>query len=275
MLTSCWTSGVCLQARVLRAVPGARRAPVRSFLLVFGVSSSVCVLGGCGAGGTAGPDATAGSGVAGLGGTPDSGGALAGVGAVGADPPTVPDVGVPTEQTFGLQIRPTNTTCVPPESPSRPAQNLVDTGCVDPENPKNPAPGLIPYTIASPLWSDGTTKGRYMALPEGASIQVKSCAETPDDCKPLLELGTPGDDGHWDFPVGTVLVKTFDWRVAGWKPGSWCALPKTPGGATPTSGTSMARKRSCCPQPRAGSPKLCQTAKAEPKSGIIPARPNA
>ncbi len=81
-----------------------------------------------------------------------------------------------------------------------PAANPVDTvpatlratGCVDTSNPLLPAAGLIPYAPVAPFWSDGADKSRFLALPDGARITV-------------------GADGDFDLPVGTVLVKNFDW----------------------------------------------------------------
>ncbi len=67
---------------------------------------------------------------------------------------------------------------------------LSQTGCVDPQNPKMPAAGLIPYGPVSPLWSDGAEKQRWFALPDGSTIDFK-------------------EDGDFDFPKGTVLVKSF------------------------------------------------------------------
>jgi uncharacterized repeat protein (TIGR03806 family) len=56
------------------------------------------------------------------------------------------------------------------------------------------APGLIPYTVISPLWSDGAVKSRWMALPPGRPIEY-------------------ADKGDWKFPEGTVLVKHFELPV--------------------------------------------------------------
>ncbi len=69
-------------------------------------------------------------------------------------------------------------------------QRLSQTGCVDPADPKNPAVGTIPYHINSPLWSDGAEKKRWMAVPEDAQVVAQV-------------------DGDFEFPVGTVLVKSF------------------------------------------------------------------
>ena len=74
-------------------------------------------------------------------------------------------------------------------------QRLSQTGCVDATNPLLPAQDLIPYTPAAPFWSDGATKTRFIALPEGKNIQV-------------------AQDGDFVFPVGTVLVKNFDLDIS-------------------------------------------------------------
>jgi len=108
---------------------------------------------------------------------------------------------------FGLAGRPRNTTCRPPERYTDPAATLKGTGCVDPKDPTRPAAGLIPYVVASPLWSDGAAKERFMALPDGATIHVKDCGR--DACAPVAQGGASVDDGHFEFPVGTVLMKSF------------------------------------------------------------------
>ena len=53
-----------------------------------------------------------------------------------------------------------------------------------------PANFLIPYTVNSPLWSDGAVKQRWMALPENSKIHFAA-------------------KGEWTFPAGTVFVKNF------------------------------------------------------------------
>lgn len=72
----------------------------------------------------------------------------------------------------------------------QPATLLSETGCVNSSNPMLPAPGLVPYDLISPLWSDGASKQRFMALPNNASINVD-------------------DQGDFMFPVGSVLMKNF------------------------------------------------------------------
>ncbi len=60
---------------------------------------------------------------------------------------------------------------------------LSKTGCKD-------TSGLVPFGVNAQLWSDGADKERFIALPDGATITVKP-------------------DGDFDFPAGTVLVKSF------------------------------------------------------------------
>ncbi len=76
------------------------------------------------------------------------------------------------------------------QAPSAFPTLLSKTGCVDASDATKPSAGLVPYEVNSPLWSDAAQKDRYMALPDGAKITV-------------------GADGDWDFPKGSVLMKTF------------------------------------------------------------------
>jgi outer membrane protein assembly factor BamB len=103
--------------------------------------------------------------------------------------------------------------CAPFADMDAPPPLLSMTGCVDPADARRPARRLVPYTVASPLWSDGAAKERYFALPAGGKIHVTDCAHAPADCgTEMASMGPtlkPGGDGHWEFPVGTVLVKVF------------------------------------------------------------------
>ena len=78
-----------------------------------------------------------------------------------------------------------------PAAPRTFPDRLSKTGCVDPADAKKPASGLVAYGVNSPLWSDGAIKDRWLALPDGRNITVKDA------------------DGDFDFPNGTVLMKTF------------------------------------------------------------------
>jgi uncharacterized repeat protein (TIGR03806 family) len=76
-----------------------------------------------------------------------------------------------------------------PAGPPVPTQ-LSATGCVSASDASKPAAGLIPYDVAAPFWSDGATKERWLAIPNGTSVSV-------------------GADGDFTFPSGTVLMKHF------------------------------------------------------------------
>ena len=69
-------------------------------------------------------------------------------------------------------------------------QNLSQTGCVDSNDATKPAAGLIPYAPIAPFWSDGAVKQRWIALPDGTSINVAT-------------------EGDFEFPNKTVLMKNF------------------------------------------------------------------
>lgn len=55
-------------------------------------------------------------------------------------------------------------------------------------------PGVIPYSVNSPLWSDGAHKERFLAIPEKAAADFK------------IDLSAKNG---WNFPDETVLVKSF------------------------------------------------------------------
>jgi uncharacterized repeat protein (TIGR03806 family) len=57
-----------------------------------------------------------------------------------------------------------------------------------------PSAALIPYTVNSPLWSDGAAKSRWLALPSDTKIHFAA-------------------KGEWTFPSGTVFVKDFQLPV--------------------------------------------------------------
>ncbi len=69
-------------------------------------------------------------------------------------------------------------------------RTLSATGCFDPTDATRPLPALIPFDLNSPLWSDGATKERFFAIPDGSTITLSS-------------------DGDFQLPNGSVTVKTF------------------------------------------------------------------
>lgn len=67
---------------------------------------------------------------------------------------------------------------------------LSQTGAFADTRSFTPDAALIPYDIIVPFWSDGATKTRWVAVPDGRKIKFATT-------------------GQWVFPRGTVFVKTF------------------------------------------------------------------
>jgi glucose/arabinose dehydrogenase len=63
------------------------------------------------------------------------------------------------------------------------------------------APGLIPYTVNTPLWSDGAAKKRWIALPNHGVFDTAG------------EKIVFSPTNEWIFPPGTVFVKHFELPV--------------------------------------------------------------
>jgi parallel beta-helix repeat protein len=59
---------------------------------------------------------------------------------------------------------------------------------------QQPASGVVPYTLNTTLFSDYTSKYRFIRIPPGSSIRYAS-------------------DGPLEFPEGTVIAKTFSYPV--------------------------------------------------------------
>lgn len=66
---------------------------------------------------------------------------------------------------------------------------LSATGCAASSDAKLPASGMIPYAPNAGFWSDGADKARWLALPNGTTINPNG--------------------GDWDLPPGSVLRKDF------------------------------------------------------------------
>jgi glucose/arabinose dehydrogenase len=64
--------------------------------------------------------------------------------------------------------------------------------------------GVVPYQPVSPLWSDGTHKARFFALPPARD----KAAKEKDGSLAPAKIGVTNARG-WNFPDGTVLVKSF------------------------------------------------------------------
>jgi len=71
---------------------------------------------------------------------------------------------------YGLQERvPNNSLLIAPVAGQVP-QTVSESGLFSNVAAQIPAPGLIPYGVNSALWSDGTAKTRFIALPGESQI---------------------------------------------------------------------------------------------------------
>jgi uncharacterized repeat protein (TIGR03806 family) len=77
-------------------------------------------------------------------------------------------------------------------------RKLSETGLFQSVAAHQLAPGAIPYSVNSPLWSDGAYKERYLVLPPATRSKPDEAAR--------IEFATRGS---WNFPDRTVLVKSF------------------------------------------------------------------
>lgn len=71
-----------------------------------------------------------------------------------------------------------------------PPKLLSEFGFFDDLRAQQPTAGVTPFALATPLFSDGALKYRFVYLPEG-------------------KAATYHDTEAFDFPVGTALIKTF------------------------------------------------------------------
>ncbi len=67
-------------------------------------------------------------------------------------------------------------------------ENLSEVGCF--ESSGEPNESMVPFEVHAPLWSDGATKRRWLALPNETSMVL-------------------GSGGDVEFPAGSVLAKEF------------------------------------------------------------------
>jgi len=75
--------------------------------------------------------------------------------------------------------------------PSQFPRKLSDTGLFKDTAAQSPAAGVLPFEIAEPMWQDGATATRFIALPEGKSIT--------------------SDKGVVVWPTESVLARTITW----------------------------------------------------------------
>jgi uncharacterized repeat protein (TIGR03806 family) len=79
-------------------------------------------------------------------------------------------------------------------APTKFPRTLSASGLFASVQDHRPQPGTIPYSVNSPLWSDGAHKERFVAIPEHAAAEFK--------------IDLTAKNG-WNFPDETVLVKSF------------------------------------------------------------------
>ena len=94
-----------------------------------------------------------------------------------------------------------------------PAANLSAYGLFEDAGARQPAKGVIKYDLINPLFSDHADKHRFVFVPDGQSATYR-------------------EDDVLEFPIGTVLVKTFAYdaryletRLLIHKRDGWEALP--------------------------------------------------
>lgn len=81
---------------------------------------------------------------------------------------------------------------------STPPATLSATGAFTNLSTLIPTAGIVPYTVNSPLWSDGAEKRRWIAVPTNGAPYSPS------------ETVSFAATGQWAFPVGTVTIKHFE-----------------------------------------------------------------
>jgi uncharacterized repeat protein (TIGR03806 family) len=74
----------------------------------------------------------------------------------------------------------------------RPAPTLAAYGLFRDARAQEPGEGVTAYDLPTPLFSDYAMKRRYVFTPPGARVQYRA-------------------DGAFEFPIGAVLIKTFEY----------------------------------------------------------------
>ncbi|WP_299125874.1 RICIN domain-containing protein [uncultured Winogradskyella sp.] len=80
-------------------------------------------------------------------------------------------------------------------------QLLSQTGAFQDLQTLTPSPGVIPYDLVESFWSDGAEKQRWMVIPNDG---------THDTAQEKISFSENGD---WEFPVGSVLIKHFEMPI--------------------------------------------------------------
>lgn len=81
--------------------------------------------------------------------------------------------------------------------PSQFPRKLSETGLFTDTAVQSPAAGVLPFQIAEPMWQDGASASRFVALPEGKSIKTTTSGNT---AKPNYKV---------EWPAESVLARTI------------------------------------------------------------------
>jgi len=81
--------------------------------------------------------------------------------------------------------------------PSQFPRKLSETGLFTDTAVQSPAAGVLPFEIAEPMWQDGASASRFVALPEGKSIKTTTSGNT---AKPNYKV---------EWPAESVLARTI------------------------------------------------------------------
>ena len=130
----------------------------------------------------------------------------------GVDSPPAMDTSPPYDASWDATIGndgATEVACNPEVLGTTPPALLSQTGCFEPGKPGQPIAAFFQYEVNSPLWSDGAVKSRFLMVPAGMTINVKDCDQDPTLCLPIGQGGAPEDEGHFDLPIDSILIKNF------------------------------------------------------------------
>jgi len=75
---------------------------------------------------------------------------------------------------------------------------LSQTGAFSDLSTLTPAQGVIPYELIESFWSDGAVKKRWMVVPNNGTHNAAN------------EQVKYSENGVWEYPVGSVLIKHFE-----------------------------------------------------------------
>ncbi len=112
--------------------------------------------------------------------------------AAAAMPGNLPATDLNSESAYGITSRPKSKAylSMPPNTDGKLPGLLSQTGAYQETTTAAPAPALIPYDLIAPFWSDHAIKSRWVSVPDNQRIKF-------------------APTGEWNFPPGTVFVKTF------------------------------------------------------------------